>query len=881
VELRLSVGVGSVAETDAQQGLAHLVEHLEFEGTDRFGPQDIISFLESNGMKFGNELNAFTSFNETQYFLNLPADKPESLKTGLLVLEDWAHGPKVTPEYLEKEKKIVAEESRLSQESLQGRIQQPILAAIMHGTKYPERFPIGKMEILSKVGVQDVNSFVSAWYRPERMAITIVGDVDPTAMETALKASFSKSFPPKPALKPLGAEKVAPYSQDASVVIKDKEESYTIYQPLNIINVNKADYAAFDRTLKIAAVCSDALNKRFSALSLQDKSPILQAGCGASNIVGNNVMVYFAVVPREGKDAEAVEALFTEMRRASQNGLTAQEFRTGLEAQKSAMEAFKTQMANIENSQRSTEISAYALYGDAAPSLDYRYEQGKKNLDALTIKDVNDALAGWALISPTLVLSLSKEQPKSSVLGEADIAAIKAKVKAVDSAQITQAKDLVRKDLIRTPPQPGKIVAEQKIEGTPFVKWTLSNGIAVYLYKNDKTKNDFILRGFSMGGLNLVPDEDYLSAMVGPVMFSQTGLGGLDNNQLQDFLSGMKASVFVNAEELMASVYGVSDPADPVDMLKFFQVLNQKLSGVERRPGVENAYLDQLKTVLVAQQDLPNRLYQNEIERLACNGVERYRPIRADRVSEIDPDRSAFYMDQFFKNAGGFTFVISGDYDEVQLRDLVKTYLASLPEIDGTQMKDLGKRPSKGPVTSVVKAGHDNKAVITINYDVPMKYNPYVWHKLTVLREVLNIRLREVLRQEKEGTYNVSVDTNASPNPYAQAMCTINFTCALERQDELLSALMAEIDAITKGNIPEETLKKAKEIRRQGRTDDERTNSTWNQMIYWALINGDSLSGIMGFPEYYAKVTKDDVVKLARSLLDRNNALTVILNPEK
>jgi zinc protease len=250
-------------------------------------------------------------------------------------------------------------------------------------------------------------------------------------------------------------------------------------------------------------------------------------------------------------------------------------------------------------------------------------------------------------------------------------------------------------------------------------------------------------------------------------------------------------------------------------------------------------------------------------------------------VAEINPDRSAYYLDRFFKDAPGFTFVISGDYDEAQLRNLVQTYLASLPKTAGSKMKDLGIRPSKGPVTSVVKAGHDNKAVITINYDVPVKYDPYVWHKLTVLREVLNIRLREVLRQEKEGTYYVSVDTNASPNPYAQGMCTINFTCALERQDELLSALMAEIDSITKGNIPEETLNKAKEIRRQGRLTDERYNNTWNQMMYWALINGDKLSGIMGFPEYYSKVTKDDVVKLARTLLDRNNALTVILNPEQ
>lgn len=872
VELRLSVKVGSVQETDKEKGLAHLVEHLQFEGTERFGPQEIISFLESNGMKFGNDLNAQTSFNDTQYFLDLPADKPEVLLKGLQILEDWAHGPKITAELLEKEKRIVAEEERVRMENVQGRLTKFFMPVLLQGTPYGDRLPIGDMEVLKAITVADASRFVDQWYTPQALSLQIVGDFDPVAMEALLKQTFTKTFAstaPAP-VEPL----VPPYAAASHHTFQDADMGANVLVWNKVLPVDPANVAVTKQLDLLNFLVSFTLSKRFTELTQTADPPFLQASVGASPLFGKAWLSQFQVVVRDGAADRSIETYLTEVRRLALHGLTATDLQLALGEYRSIVENQYAQRTNITNPQRGSALAAHALTGAPLLSDEDDYALKKATADQFTLESVNAVLPTWLDMTTTRLLVLTTGKPEAGIPDKAGLQAIAAKV--ADSVVAANQERAV-KPLFTEAPKAGKVTKSEKVAGTPLTKWTLSNGLVVWLYPNDFTKNEIQLKAIAKGGLSQVADQSYLAAAFAPYLFGNTGLGTLSLPELTDFLTGHQAGVSAGVDDNSASLSGSAVPGD-LEIL--FQLVNKKLSSPRRDADAETSFLKQVEESLKNQQDLPQQVYQNEIQRVLNGAAPRSKPMTADRIGEVVPDEAAQFYGDFFQGGAGFTFTITGNVDEAVLKPLVETYLASLPAGKEVAVKDLGIRPLKGPLTSVVKKGQDNKAVVTLFLPVSTAYSSTARLTAAALQEILDIRLREVVRQDNEGTYGVSVDITLTPFPYPHALTQVNFTCDKARQDELLAAVVAELKALAGGKIDDEVFGKAVEIRKKALETDQKVNGWWTWAVSSALFQGDDLKLLNTLPTFYGSLKKAAVVAQAKQLLDPSKALTVILNPE-
>jgi len=878
IAMRLVVQAGSLQERPEERGLAHLVEHMQFEGTDHFGSQEIVNFLESNGMKFGAGLNAYTSYESTQYVLNLPADNPEALKKGLTILEDWAHGPQVKADLLEKEKKIILEENRVRSASIQGRINDFVARVTTEGTAYEDRLPIGSMERVKGFTAADIRRFVEAWYTPQALSVVIVGSYNTDDMEALLREAFRRPFAnasrPGPAPVPLRS----PVKEPTVNFFKDKElGSNLFYWSKTVV----PEVPGIEAALKWEIECfiaTNAVGQRLEARVRDPQSGLLSASIFRSWLPGYRFEFDYLLAAREGQTDAAVTSYLAEMENAATNGLTVEEFERWRKAYQTANEAETPE--GVSDAQKAEGIANWIVTGIKVPITDIFYAYRKDLAENLTRDEVNAVLTRYLVPTPAKLLVLSLDKPGNTMPSAEALLTLQNKVLLGETK--TKAQTDVR-PLVTTPPVPGKVQSIVPLAGTPLVLWTLSNGIKVYQYPQYFGANDFQLKAYAPGGLSTVADQDYSNAAFSVALMGRNGLGDLNATELQRYVGGKKASVQLGLTEDQAVVTGFSDPSDPVAMERFFQLLYTTFTAPRRDATAEKTMVGDLGLWLTNNEKQPQQLFQRQIGELVYGGSPRMAAFTSNRMGELNLDRAAALKDQFFHNPGDFTFVITGAFNDVTLKPLLEQWLASLPTQTPSTAgpRDRGIRPTEGPVTRIVRAGSDNKAVVTQVIEVPFPYSATNWHVSAVLREVLNIRLREVLRQEQEGTYGVGVGMELGPTPYPHTRVSVNFTCALDRQEAMIQALGQELKALAQGGISDEVFAKAIEIRIRDSEAGEKTNDYWMEATFWGLAHKDDLATIDRWPLFYKGVKKAEVVAMASQILQPQKALTVILNPEK
>jgi len=881
VELRLVVRAGSLRETDSERGLAHLVEHMEFQGTGRFGPSEIVGFLESNGMRFGGDLNAQTSYTDTQYYLDLPASEASAIAKGLAVLEDWAHGPKVRPDLLENEKKVIKEEERLRRESAAGRGQAFAVESVLSGTPYAGREPIGDMGLVQGFTVADVERFASTWYRPEAMAVVIVGDIDATAMEETLLGAFREPFPAAPSSAPSFPPPLPPVARDATWFFSDPGLGTDLYSWWKVESPGLSSGEDMAKQSMLASVGLGSVQRRLDELARRPETPFARASVAASPGLGGTYVFSYSLLPRDGKAESAIEAYFAELKRAAAFGVTNTELELGRKRYLDGNEASLTQAGNIRNSTKSGELASWIVNGVALPFTRELYDYRKALGASLSRDEVNAYLARYILPKPAKLLVETMVRPIDRPPAEGRIAAIEAKALA---SKVAPPPERSVKVLVPSPPKKGSVASAKPVEGTPFTLWTLSNGLRVYVYRNSLTKNDFRLRAFAPGGLSTVPDSDYQNARFARAILGGNGAGGLDELELEDFLAGKKARVSFGFGDGEVSISGTSDPADPADMEKFFQLLYTELRGFRRDRDAERTALENIRQGLSADEQRPERRYRDEITKLLTNDAPRARPFTSDRTNELSPDRAAELAKRYFADA--LDFVLEGDFDEASLRSLVETYLASLPSDAGARPeairtpKDLGIRPTPGPATRVARASGDDRATVSIFVETPIAYDEGAARVAGVLQEALNIRMRELLRQEKGGTYSARAVAEIEPKPYPHAMVTISFTCSPENREALTKAALDELGAESSGSLSAASFAKALEIRKRSLETAEKTGSYWANALVGALSRGDDVAAIARRRELYAAITEEDVRALAAKIAKPDRALVAVQAPE-
>ena len=879
VEMRLVVRAGSLQEGSGEHGLAHLVEHLEFEGTSRYKPLEVISYMESIGMAFGPEVNGFTDYNGTGYLLSVPTTVPGAVEKGIDILDDWARGPVVTADIVEKEKKIVSEEYRLRVANTEGRYQLALAEMKYEGSPFADQSPLGLPEDISRFTLDAARRFVDTLYTVDAMSVVVVGDVDPGKIVSLLKRRFTSDYGRKGGARSMAFPAYASATKDsvryfaAPDLGSDRLVWSTVHE-----RVSDDLNAAMLWDLK-ADIAFGALNRRLADVSLRSESGVKEASVRYEWVPGQGRGVIYYLVPRDGMREAAIASFFAELKRAAAFGVTKGEYDLGRSAWYGAGEAYQTQKANTKSAEKAARIVSAIVDDDYYIYTQEWYAARKSALAKVRKQDVDEWLAHIAIPSPARLMVGTVEKKGSRAPTEGEIGTV---IRSSLAAEVTPAADKPAGALIQAMPARGKIVNAEKIAGTPFTKWTLSNGVVAYLYRNANTRNDFKVRAFSAGGLSLLDDADFWVGAFAPQLLARNGAGGLDEAGLSKFLSGMRSCVRFAVDENHAELWGVSDPADPNDMERFFKLLHALLASPRRDPIAERAVRAQIAEWYANNAANPDFLYSNEVDSLLSSDNPRFTPLDAARAESLDPDRAAQILSLWYGNPADLTFVITGEYDETALKGLVETWLASIPARPASNAVavDRGIRAFKGPLVKTVRAGKDDKSVVTIFRDAETPCGARELQLAYILRNVLDIRLLDALRQEKAGTYTVSVGMNLLSRPYSHARTAVRFTCDPKNRDSLIAAAKKELGRISAGDIDDATFGKAVAIQKQTIRAGEKTNDYWNVVMFLALANGYDIQETISIKAFADSVTKKDISEFAARVIGGDDFLIALLEPE-
>lgn len=873
-ELRLAVDAGSILEDADQLGLAHMLEHMAFNGTRRFARNELIDYLETVGMRFGPDVNAYTSFDETVYMLTLPTDTAGVLETGVEILADWAQGIALDSLEIERERGVVVEEWRLGQ-SAGSRMQRQQLPVLMRRSRYALRDPIGTHESLTKFDHEALRRFYRDWYRPDLMTVVAVGDFDVDEMEAMIRRTFSGLMPPERP-RPRPEFGVPRHSETLVSVATDPEatgSSVTLY--LKREPEPWTTEAAF-RAWVVESLASSMLTNRLSELTQRPSSPFLDVSSYHGRFIRPLSAHVLSVRVPDGGIAPGLEALLVETERAARHGFTA----TELEREKREMMRYVEQRYAERHKNTSASFAAeyvsHFLYGGAPMDIVAEYELYGRILPSITLRDVRAAARPWMRPGNRVVLVRAPEREGHEVPGEEELSRIARSVEARRLEPYTD--ELSTAPLLPSRPVAGSIVSETVYPEVGVTEWVLSNGARFILKPTDFREDEILFAARSPGGTSVLPDEDYVAGLTATAVVQAGGLGELNANELRKRLTGSVAGIGADIGELHE---GLSGAASPRDLELLFQLTYLKFTAPRVDSAAVLAYREQARASLANRSASPEAAFADTVRVTLAQHHPRARPPGPAVFDSLDLGRSfEIYRDRF-ADASDFTFYLVGAFDPASVRPLVARYIASLPALHRAESwRDLGIRPPRGVVERVVRRGLEEKALTQIVFTGPMTFDADSLHALTSLGEVMRIRLREVLREDLGGTYGVSVHASGSGAPVPRYQLAVSFGSAPGRVEELTAAVFAELASLRHRGPTELEIVKVREMLARARETDARTNHFWISQLLAYDQNDWDLRRILDATARTRALTAASVRAAAMRYIDPANHVRVSLVPE-
>ncbi len=876
-ELRLAVNAGSVLENEDQRGLAHLLEHMAFNGTERFAEAELVRYLEGVGTRFGPDLNAYTSFDETVYLLQVPTDSATVFATGLDVLREWAGRIALADSAIERERGVVLEEWRLGQgaQERMRRVQFPVVYA---GSRYAERLPIGLPEVIQNASPETIRAFYRDWYRPDLMAVVVVGDVDAAAVEAMIRARFD-GFQPRPDA-PRRELYPVPFHDDTRVVIAtDAEAPYTIIQMTFKQPVARERTNADARAQLVRNLFFGVLGSRLGEIPQQPGAPFAAAFAGAGGGLRTLDEASVVALANEAQIGEAVRVLATEAERARRYGVTA----TELDRQKTeTLSGLRSAAAERDNQPSSALAAQYVqafLEDEPAVAPDVALGLAEAFLPTITLAEVN-AVAGEVVTEDNRVVSISA--PVKPGLVVPDEAAVRAILAGVQTAEIAPYDDAVTDGpLVATPPTAGRITAETTDATLGTTTWTLSNGATVVLKPTTFKADEVWLQATSPGGLSLLSDADLYIAGTAAGAVSQSGVGTFDQVALGKKLAGQIVSV---QPVISGETEGFSGRAAPADLETLFQLTYLYATAPRRDAAAFQASLDQTRTFLANQTADPSAAFQDTLGVTLSNYNPRNRTLSQylAGLGEADLDRSfAFYQDRF-ADASDFTFVLVGAFTPEAVRPLVETYIASLPATNrDEEAHDILITPPPGVVEKAVYAGTAAQAQVAVVFHSPMPDadDRAARVRFQAMADVLSKMLREELREDRGGVYGVGVRPSITREPTGRVQLRIDFGADPERVEELVAAVFEQVQALKDGEAAPEHLAAYQEQQRRARETNVQENRYWLSVLTEAARRDEPAATFLTDSDLAAALTQADIAAEARQFLDTGRYVRVTRLP--
>lgn len=870
----LAVNAGSVLEEDNQQGLAHLVEHMAFNGTNNYKKHEIIDFLESIGMQFGPEINAYTSFDKTVYMLQIPSDSTEIVEKGFDILEDWAFNISFEDAEVDKERGVVIEEWRLGR-GAQMRMLDKQLPIIFKDSKYANRLPIGKKEILETFEYETLKSFYNDWYRPGLMAVIAVGDFEKELIEKIIKQHFG-NIPTKQNPKERIVFDVPDHKEPLFAIASDPEatrNSVSLYYKHDVEEqINIGDY----RNYIITNIFNNMLNLRFQELTKKADPPFLYAYSGKGRFVKSKEVYFIGSGVKENGIERGLEALLTEAERVKKFGFTQSEFERSKISTLRRMEKALTEKDKTESRRFASECLNNFLQDEPMPGLENEFEYTKTFLPGITIEEVNK-IADKYIRDDNLVVKVDlPEKEGVKVPTEEELLTI---IMAVDKKEITEYVDAVSDEpLLANIPEPANIIAEKKIDKIGSTEIKLENGITVLLKPTDFKNDEIQFKGYSLGGTSLASDEDYVSASVATSLIGESGLGNFSSVELQKKLTGkiVRVNPFIgNLTE------GISGSASAKDIETMFQLLYLYFTSPRIDSTAFQSYITKMKGFIENRSASPEAAYYDTVNVIMSKHHYRSRPWNVELLNEIDMIQSQKFYKERFADAGDFKFVFVGNFEVEKIKPLIQIYLGNLPVQDKDEMwRDTEILPPDGVINKTVYKGMEEKGRVRIIFTGPFEWNDMNDFELDAMIDMFNIKLRKVLREDMSGTYGVGVRGGGSKVPREGYRIDISWGCDPTRIDELTEAVIVQIDSLKLEPPKENYVTKVREGLLREYETNLKKNRYWLNSFYNNYFFERELTEILTYPDLYNSLTPEMIQNAAIKYFNMDNYVKVVLKPE-
>ena len=874
-ELRLVVDVGSIVEEDEQQGLAHLLEHMAFNGTKHFPKQETVSFLESLGMRFGPSINAYTSFDETVYMLQVPTEKTEVLDRAFLILEDWAHGQTLDPVEIDKERGVVKEEWRLRRGAF-ARIQDKQFPIMLQGSRYAERLPIGKVEVIDNFKHDRLKKFYDDWYRPDLMTVIAVGDFDVAAVEKMIRAHF-EPIPAAKAPKPRPTFPVPDHPGTLYAIATDKEAPSASVSILSKFDARARGSVGAYRRQMVDRLFGSMLSIRFSELAQKPDAPFVGAGSGRGQFVRGKEMTSLTAGVKGDAIDKTIEVLFTEAERVARFGFTAGELERVKVNILTSLERSLTEKENTPAASIAGELVRHVTQQETVPGIAYEVALNRRFLPEITLAEVNALAKEWLPDRNRVITISAPDKPGFAVPDEKQVATVMASIAGKEIKAYVDTVDDA--PLLEPVPTPGGIVKTARKEAFGITEWTLANGVKVVLKPTNFREDEILLRGSSFGGSSLASDADYVSASMASTVVGRGGIGRFSDADLRKKMTGKVASASASIGEYEE---GISGSSSKKDLETMFQLIYLRFTQPRHDPQAFAVMQGQLKSALVNQQNSPGFHFSSTITSALYGDHVRRRPMTVETVEAINLEKSFAFYKARFADAGDFTFVIVGSFDVEAIKPLVERYLGGLPSKGRKESwKDTGVRYTKGVVERRVEKGLEPQSNSTIVFTGPFTYNQEQRVAIRAMADVLSTRLHEKLREDLGGTYGVNANASYAQIPVSTYSVNINFGSAPDRVEGLVKAAFEEIDLLkTQGPTEKQVNDAKKKLLR-----DYETNMKSNSYLVGQLIlkyqYSDDISTLFAIDQYYKKLTPALIQEAAKRYLDPANVVKVSLFPEK
>ncbi|MDB5004405.1 MAG: ptrA 1 [Mucilaginibacter sp.] len=874
VYLYLVNKVGSILEDEDQRGLAHFMEHMSFNGTKHFPKNELVDYLQKSGVRFGADLNAYTSFDETVYQLPLPTDKPELLKNGFEIMRDWAQEATLGPIEINKERGVVLEEKRLGK-GAQERMRLAYWPVILNHSRYAERLPIGLDTVLNHFKPEALRQFYHDWYRPDLQALIVVGDIDVAATEKLIKTQFGN-------LKNPAAEKkrvkynVPLTGKNNFIAVTDKEMTSTVAEVMIKHPLPSLKTATDYRDAIVQSLFNQMLGRRLAELTRQSDPPFIGGNAGIGGFIGGLASFDASVTAKPGELEKGFKAIWREVERVKQFGFTATELDRAKSAYLNRMETALKEKDKTNSESYVKEYQEHFLKEIAAPGIGKEFELVKEALPQITLKEVNGLAGQYITAIDRDIIFLAPEKDTGTLPNEATV---NSWLKSIEQELLKPYDDQMSNlPLLAHQPIPGKVVKQEYDPKLGLTTLTLSNGLKVILKPTDFKNNEIIFSAFAPGGNSLYPDSEFQSAANASALISANGAGNYNPTQLSKYLEGKQLSVQPYISERFNGINGGSTVKDFETAL---QLIYAKFTEPRKDTAIFKGIMERSKGTLANRGNNPNSVFQDTITAVLGNHHFRRMPPSLEKLGQISLDKSNAIYQESFADAANFTFTFVGSFSADTIKPLLEKYLGSLPSINKhEEAKDLHIHVPEGEIEKTVYKGTEPKATVLLVYAGKFDYSQVEKIALDALKETLEIRLLERLREEESGVYSPAVYVSTNKYPEARYSLTIQFGCAPQNVKKLIASAQDEVRKLcTKGPSPENVDKWRNEEKTATETQ-LKTNGFWLGYLTLQLQNKEEASEINSYYQLLDKLKPADVQVIAAKYLGGKNYIQLELLPE-